>query len=225
MAVVTKNVEANSLGSNNPNQSRLILTTHAMLKSRTLKKSFTKASEFYFQGKPRGLRIADEGLYRAEHIHLDRDDTFQVVKPLRPYFPEWVEALEKFVNRLYNLEANTTVRFPIRFGKGRQFSFIANHRAQLSNEQNNTLGQITAARGRMLRVAVSNKYGRTLIGMGNPLPADIGPLFIFDASARVVENYKLWADNEPRLEIMPPLNRKYENLTVHWWKKASGRDY
>lgn len=61
--------------------------------------------------------------------------------------------------------------------------------------------------------------------MGHPLPADIAPLFIFDASARVVENYQLWADVDCNVEIMDPLVRDYDNLLVHIWKTACGRDF
>lgn len=225
VAVVTKNEEANLLGSNNPNQSRLILTTHAMLKSRTFKKSFSKASEFYFQGKPRGLRIADEGLYQAEHIHLGRDSLLQVIEPLRPYFPEWVEALEKFADRLYNIEPGTTIRFPDRFGKGPQYYSVEHGGPNLSDKHKQILQHIRAARGRQLRAVSGKKYGITLIGKGHPLPADIGPLFIFDASARVVENYQLWADVDHNVEIMDSLVRDYNNLLVHIWKTACGRDF
>jgi len=225
VAVVTKNEEANLLGSNNPNQSRIILTTHAMLKSRTLKKSFSKASEFYFQGKPRGLRIADEALYRAEHIHLGRDSLLQVIEPLRPYFPEWVEGLERFASHIHALKPNSIIRFPDGFGKGRQYSFVEHGGPHLTDKQLETLRHIKAAKGRRLKAVSGKKYGITLIGMGHPLPADIAPLFIFDASARVVENYQLWADVDCNVEIMDPLVRDYDNLLVHIWKTACGRDF
>jgi hypothetical protein len=225
VAVVTRNEEANSLGSDNPNQSRLVLTTHAMLRFRTLKKSFSKASEFYFQGKPRGLRIADEGLYRAEHIHLGRDSLLQVIEPLRPYFPEWVEGLEKFATHIHALKPNSIIRFPNAFGKGRQYSSVEYGGPKLMDKQKQILQHIRAARGRQLRAVSGKKYGITLIGMGHPLPADIGPLFIFDASARVVENYQLWADVDSNVEIMDSLVRDYDNLLVCIWKTACGRDF
>lgn len=225
VAIVTRNEEANVLGSDNHNQSRLVLTTHAMLRFRTSKKSFNKASEFYFQGKPRGLRIADEALYGAEHIHLGRDSLLQVIEPLRPRFPEWVEALEKFANRLYKIEPGTTIRFPDRFGTGPQYSSVEHGGPNLTDKQQKILQHIRAARGRQLKAVSGKKYGITLIGMGHPLPADIGPLFIFDASARVVENYQLWADVDPNVEIMDPLVRDYDNLLVHIWKTACGRDF
>lgn len=225
VAVVTKNEEANLLGSNNPNQSRLILTTHAMLKSRTLKKSFSKASEFYFQGKPRGLRIADEALYRAEHIHLGRDSLLQVIEPLRPYFPEWVEGLERFASHIHALKPNSIIRFPNGFGKGPQYSFVEYGGRRLTDKQKKILQHIKAAQGRRLKAVSGKKYGITLIGMGHPLPADIGPLFIFDASARVVENYQLWADLNPNVEIIDSLVRDYDNLLVHIWKTSCGRDF
>lgn len=196
-----------------------------MLRFRTLKKSFSKASEFYFQGKPRGLRIADEALYGAEHIHLGRDSLLQVIEPLRPYFPEWVEGLERFISRLCRIESNTTIKFPAKFGKGRQYSSFEHGGPNLTDKQQQTLQLIKAAAGRRLKAVSGKKYGITLIGMGHPLPADIGPLFIFDASARVVENYHLWADVNPNVEIMDSLFRDYDNLLVRIWKTACGRDF
>lgn len=66
--------------------------------------------------------------------------------------------------------------------------------------------------------------GVVLVGTTPTLPDDMAPLIVVDASGRVRETYKLWEQHRGNLERLPSAGNSFQELGVHLWKRASGRD-
>lgn len=222
-AAFTGNEAINSLGlkSGNRDDAPVLFTTHAMVRARLQKKPFASASEFYYKGRCRTLRIWDEEANRAERIHLPLDDITKIFGPIRPYYPDWVEGLESFVALANRAGLHSTLTIPKRLGSGKQFRYVEGHAPILTTEQLEIVKQVKAALGKQLLLCSGKKYGKTLVGHKAPFPDDLAPMLIFDASARIGDTYHLWSKVK-KVRVMPALVRDYKNLTVRIWKTACG---
>jgi hypothetical protein len=224
-AAYTSDDEINMLGAGADKKGLVpvLFTTQAMLRARLAKKGFCKAEEFFFHGQPRTLRLWDERCDRAETIHITRDGLLKLFDPIRPYCPEWIEGIEKFLALVKRSPFGTVLTVPLRFGTGRQFVPFDGVAPILTPDVVEAYKQLKRAAGKRLRVCAGKMFGKTLVGAGNPLPADLAPMLIFDGSARIGETYKLWAETG-NVVILPPLVRDYRNLIVRIWKTGSGRE-
>lgn len=69
------------------------------------------------------------------------------------------------------------------------------------------------------------QYGKWLIvGSGKPLPSDMAPLIIMDASSRFLSRYESWSNYGALVKRLPPATADYTALTVHLWDHACGID-
>lgn len=223
-AAYTSDNKINDLGAgtNNAGLVPVLFTTQQMLRGRLRKKSFNAAREFYYKGLPRTLRLWDERCLRAEPIHITADALVKLLDPIRPYCPEWAEGLDVFVGRIKSADEDTVLTVPMRFGKARQFKHVDGTAPILAADLLDTLKDLTRARGKRLRVCGGRKFGKTLIGSGDALPADLAPMLIFDAGGRLGTSYDLWGATASVVSL-PPLVRDYRNLIVRIWKTACGR--
>jgi hypothetical protein len=72
VGVFTADPDVNKLGTKEPSQTRVLLTTQQMVNSRLSGVSaFSDLSEFHYLGKPREIRIWDEALTVAEELTLN----------------------------------------------------------------------------------------------------------------------------------------------------------
>ena len=209
-------------GSLEKDEARVLFTTHAMVRQRLRKKSFKSAEEFYYKGQARTLRIWDEAAMRAEPVTIHLDHIVKLFAPVRPRYPEWIAGIEAFVSEARAIEAGGIVPVPTRFGFGKQFVYNEKAPPALSSEQREIVKALKAAAGCRLRVIDSGRYGKILVGAGSALPTDLAPMFIFDASARVRDTYKLWGEKGGNVDLLPPAIRSFENLTVKIWQTGCG---
>lgn len=223
-AAYTSDIEFDKLGVTKDlsNKAPVLFTTHAMLRAKTRKKKFKFSKEFFYNGRPRTLRLWDERALRAEPIHIALDDMVKILGSIRPYAPEWIEAVEEFIGIGKRSPVGTVLTVPKRFGAGKPFVAVDGVAPILTDEQSNIYRQLKAAQGKSLRVCEGKWYGKTLVGSGDRLPSDLAPMFIFDASARIGDTYELWGKNG-EITMMPALVRDYRNLTVRIWKTACGK--
>lgn len=63
-----------------------------------------------------------------------------------------------------------------------------------------------------------------LLGLTEPLPADLAPLIVVDASGRVRNAYGIWEAERGDLIRLPGAGNVYEGVNLHHWHRASGRD-
>ena len=192
-----------------------------MIINRLSKKPFSKAEEFHCKGRLRTLRIWDEAVTAAEPIHIALDDIVNLYAPLRYAYSDWVAGLRSFADDVNSAVSGAVVTIPREFGTGVQFRYSDKLPIYLDEQQKATVQRLKRAEGRRVRVC-HGKGGAVLVGAGAPLPKDLAPLIVLDASARVKEDYRLWGRHRGNVEILPEAVRDYRDLTVRIWKRGCG---
>lgn len=69
----------------------------------------------------------------------------------------------------------------------------------------------------------STNEGWKVVGIGRSLPADIGPLFVLDASARLTARYNDLSPFGMTAVKLEPALVSYDALTIHWWNRGAGK--
>jgi hypothetical protein len=118
VAVVTRDDKTNVLGSDevDHDSAPVLFTTHAMVQSRTRKRTFSDLVEFHFHEAPRSLRVWDESIQPAEWPILKVDDVAALRSPLRSRDPEYAQRLFSFEVELRSSEGERSVLVPENLG-------------------------------------------------------------------------------------------------------------
>ncbi|MET3725090.1 hypothetical protein [Sphingomonas trueperi] len=222
-ACLTRDDEINALGlgDGRQNEARILITTQQMILSRTRDRSFSAASDFHFEGKPRSLRIWDESLVLAEPVTLSWGSLAELVEPLKRHHREFSRFMERFLSELPD-EENSLVTLPSEFGQfaGR----VLEEPRGLGDSYVATLKAIRRVAGRSFwLVAESGQSGRALVGASKPLPADFAPVIITDASGRVRGTYDIWESAGGLIRLHTSAH-DYGNVRVHLWATSVGKD-
>ncbi|WP_197075581.1 hypothetical protein [Sphingomonas sp. Ag1] len=208
----------------NTGSSHVLITTHQMIRSRCKGTSFEHLEEFFFDDKPRALRIWDEGLVKAEPLSIKVLDLQFVASILRPPYRRFAEDLVSLAASAINGKAGDRFTVSGDMTSSARAICIAKP-GYLPKEALRTLEAIAKARGISLRLG---SYGGTsslaLVGACDPLPDDFAPAFILDASGRVRGTYAIWEDTCGDLVRLPSKANDYSSLTVHLWRIGSGND-
>lgn len=217
ISLFTSDNDINSLGANDSGSARVLITTHEMIRARLAKKPFTSADEFFYNGKPRRLRIWDEAIAPARTIHLPIDDLLRLNAPLRYANDKWLSKLESFVDMVKLTPDGEVLTVPHELDTAFPKSTLS-----LPASEVDTLQHLRRAIGGKVLVRRNGGH-QALIGVGVALPADLAPLVVLDASARVNPTYELWRDHRGGLLFLPAVTRSYRNLRVHLGKAGCGK--
>ena len=99
-------------------------------------------------------------------------------------------------------------------------------RISKTTPDNKTVSYVETLRkmlGTSVVVRKDGAYGATLVSYEDTIPADMAPMLVLDASARVRETYKLWKEGRGGIEFLPSAVKSYRNLTVHLWDHGGGK--
>jgi hypothetical protein len=212
-------------GERGRDEAPILFTTHAMIRSRS-GVSFLDAKDFFYQGKPRNLRLWDESLLPAEPVSFSIDTLASIAAPLRPHEPQFVKELDFFLNGVVWKTVGELVMVPeslctwagdITANEGKGFK-------KLNDKQIAVLDQIAQSAEKELTVSQSRTTGKALSGIVSELPTDISPAIIFDASGRLKATYELWEKHRGNLVRLPSATNDYSNVTINLWKTKAGRD-
>jgi len=196
---------------------RVLFTTQQMIVSRTKKRSFEEASEFHFQGRPRSLRIWDESLEPASSLVISKDD-LSLLHGLRFQHPSYVKMVERLTESLGLSENGRILNVPPELASVPVFDPL-----ELPRGAEEVAHKLASVAGQEMIVIDDGLGGKSLVGTGSELSKDFAPVVILDASGRVRTTYDLWSKHRGGLEPLPPVPNDYRRLTVHLWKRRSGR--
>lgn len=212
-------------GEGRRDEAPILFTTHAMIRSRS-GASFLDAKDFYYQGKPRSLRLWDESLLPAEPVSFSIDTLASIAAPLRPHEPQFVRELDFFLKGVVWKTEGELFMVPESLSVGGG-DIIANEGRgfkRLSEKQIAVLDQIAQSAEKELTVSQSRTTGKALSGIVSELPTDLAPAIILDASGRVKATYELWEKHRGNLVRLPSATNDYSNATINLWKTKAGRD-
>jgi len=227
VAVLTRDEEINALGSGDANTAPVLITTQQMIIRRTADRSFAAAREFHYQALPRALRIWDESYLPAKAIDLSLYDLQRLPSRLHRHFGSLVEHLNALAMQVRDAGEGDIVNIPGMLLKAmpavREMQLQG--RLKLAPDELLILEKLELAAGRSMVVkSARGSSNRMLIGSSRPLPDDLLPLIVTDASGRVRGTYDLMDQARGNLVRLPSAGADYSNLKIHLMSRASGKD-
>ncbi|ASG19511.1 hypothetical protein Y958_00745 [Nitrospirillum viridazoti CBAmc] len=218
-------VDLDGLGGVAPDKARVLFTTQAMVKHRCKRSPFEDVSAFQYRGELRQVRIWDESFEIAEGITMDHDAIAELFRSLRVLNPEATKALLGLHRELEDAPDGTIHELPdLASPFGLQLvDALDHHGSALSPEKLETLYHLVALSSQTC--VVRHFQGRRyLIGKATPIPGDLAPVVILDASGRVRQTYTLWERHRRTLVRLKAAAKDYSRLTIHHWFKGGGRE-
>jgi len=200
---------------------RVLLTTQAMIRSRTAGKLFANAKDFHYLGAPRSLRIWDEGFLLAQPVTLSMHDLAGLSHSIRSTNPDLFAVIDLLARQMVDRAADDCIAIP------REIAALANAtkgKKLLPPACKETLSDLAlVANTIMILRNAGGTLGRVLVGATAPLPADFAPAVILDASGRVRGTYKAQEAGIGNLVRLTPSVRDYANVRVHVCKTTAGK--
>lgn len=200
----------------------ILFATHSMAYSRLPKTpSFESAECFYYKGKPRTLRVWDEAFLPAQHVSFDLNDLHMLPSALKGRSRNEVRLFEALQQNLSTVAAGDLIPIPAEI-RGAADTVLSSG-GKVTEQARRTLEALGKLAGADAQINGSADGGWYCIGIGLPIPADIAPLFVLDASARLTGRYGDWSAYGMRVVALEPATLRYENLAIHLWDRGCGK--
>ena len=222
-AVLTSDQQLNAIGCGEPDQARVLFTTHAMIEKRCEGRQFTKLKCFQYQDEPRAVRIWDEAILPGQTLTVSRDSLGHLFDPLRGRYPALINDVEELFTGLKNVENGSTICLP---------DLAEVHGADLNQvlevvadrpEQKLTVEALWFLFGKYVTVRRDGTHGNTMLDYKDTLPDDLKPLLTLDASVRVRYAYRCWEKGRGGISRLPWARKRYDNLDIYVWNRGGGK--
>jgi hypothetical protein len=225
VGVLTGNKETNKLGTKEPFEARILITTQQLVDSRLSKvQRFSDLDEFHYLGKPRLLKIWDESLLPAEALTLN----IRTLKALPHTLVKLgyrdsakLRQIDAIAKEVEEKEPETKYHFP---DLGLDYDYMMDLVADLDDTAlRQTTRILCLLQGKDVRIREDDFSGNTVLDYQNTLPEDFYPVIVMDASGRVRHTYHLWAKHRKNLMQLQGGTKTYEKLKVYRWNKGGGK--
>lgn len=191
----------------------ILFVTSQLLQSRC-KGSFEAFEEAFYKGKPRYLRIWDEEFLPGDIITLSVDDLASLRTRLRGLFPATAALMEHLETQIREAAPGDRVMVPSIPDYNEAW-----RRGVISDEQRSALEGIVGKQG-----VISRSLGvASIVIERRRLPADLAPLFVLDASARVSANYDIMKSIGFAINMLPVADYSYRNAKFRTMRLGAGR--
>lgn len=219
-AVLTSDADLNQLGNGRPGFARVLFTTHAMVERRCTGRNLAEASELWFNGEPRTVRIWDEAIMPAKGLTLGRDELSGLLQPLRLPFPKLATVLDRIIEDLRTATCGQMYSLPnVEAEADVTLEAVG---PALRPDQQQSLTTVWKLQNRTVTVR-KERYGVTVLDYEDTLPPDIAPVLVLDASGRVRGTYAEWERVRGGLHRLPAAPKRYDRLRVHVWETGGGK--
>lgn len=220
-AVLTRDDELNAIATADPNDARVLFTTQQMVEARCRNSnSFEAVSAFHYESRPRMVRIWDEAMLPGEPLTVTLDDLHTIPAELRGPRPQLTADFDKVVSQIGQAAEGDRLELPdlprIHEVTEREALKATTGRAAKAVET------IWSLFGRT--VTVRRRHRVSILDYRDSLPADVQPVIVLDASARVRATYDLWARHRGGLQRLPSATKSYAGLTIGVWDRGGGKD-
>ncbi len=224
---------AYGLGRDRADEARVLFTTHAQVRQRMIEfGGFEGIDLFHYQGRPRSLRLWDEGLDPALPVSF----SLETVDAL-PAFLKGVRGSADLIDavRLLRLDAverkaGNIISIPADLRDLARNMVLALKDVSIPADILRALEGLSHLAGQqaVLRRGTFRKDngldGLVVVGAGQALPDDLAPLIILDGSARLRPSYGNWADRCGNVTFLPKAVADYSPMELHWWNKGAGKN-
>lgn len=200
----------------------VLFVTHSMAYRRLpALPSFKNAEFLYYKGRPRALRVWDEACLPVQYASFDLNDLHMLPSALRGRPRHLVARFEELQQSLVTVSAGDLI--PIPFDIRAIADGVLTKGRSVSEQARRTLEALSKLAGSNAQINGSAGGGWYCVGIGLPIPTDMAPLFVLDASARLTRRYGDWSAYGMKVEFLEPAPVHYGNLAVHWWDKGCGQ--
>lgn len=196
----------------------VVLVTAQYLYARCPDK-FADFERLLYRGKPRALRLWDEGFCKASSALVPMDSLSEIKGTLRRSHSALIAAVEEIEFKVRDVGVGGEITIPAAI----KSLAIGADEVLTPKSHVEALRDLVSLAGKVARVCKGWNGARYLSGEVKQLPDDLAPLFTFDASARVSPVYEIMADAGVAIERLPVGDLSYCNATFHHMKLAAGR--
>lgn len=216
-----ENEEFNGLGigpDGDVNGAPVLFTTQQYVEAKTAKLGlpyFGAMDDFHFQGKPRRVRIWDEGIEPAEPVKVPVDWIDALKAPLMAQGRnEARRAVDDFAKMLERAEGGAAVHIP---------DLGLDPKCFEHETDRDTAELLWRHRGHAITVRHPNYGGTVALFWADQLPPDLAPCLVLDASIAHRETYRLWETHRRGWVRLPSAGKDYSGLTVHLCQRGAGK--
>ncbi len=200
----------------------VLFTTHSMAHRRLPgTRSFEDAEFFYYKGKPRALRVWDESFLPVQYASFDLNDLHMLPSALKGRPRHEVTMFEALQQSLATVAAGDLIAIP--FDLRGIADAVLTTGIKVAEQARRTLEALSKLAGSNAQINGSADEGWYCIGIGLSIPADIAPLFVLDASARLTSRYDDWSAYGMKVVSLEPAALNYGNLAIHCWDRGCGK--
>lgn len=219
-----KNAALNTMGNRDRNNARVLFTTQQMLEARAKRHgSFAGISEFWYDSKPRQVRLWDEACLPARPLTIDvtiiegmTDEARRQSKPLHTILRGLIASIEKADNDAF-------VTIPDFEECGIDLNMALGIFSDEKRAVRDAVNDLFLLSGKTVVVKKQGANG-TFVHYENSLPDDLKPVVVCDASGRVHSRYAHWSKGRGDLIRLQQAEKDYSNLTIHLWLRAGSKD-
>ena len=210
-------------GNPKPDEARVLFTTQAML-SRRLQYGgcFEHLPAFWFQGRPRQIRIWDEAILPSRPITVSLYQIKHLSKDLGlAGFTEVLKALDGFEETLKAANDHAIVQVPEINAFDLGLEDLRNAFGDETDRE--VIENLWGLSGNSVRVR-RDTATNVLVAYDDTFPEDLGPMLVQDASGGLRKTYELWRKDRGGLCALWSAPKSYTGLTIHHWDRGAGRD-
>jgi hypothetical protein len=208
------------------NNAQVLFTTQAMIKSRLAEgANFSDLDYFYYDDKPRRVKIWDEEILCWEELCLSVGDLAGVSRLLGRYKADLGARIRSIALEIERTK-EATYNFPdLEKEYGVPWEEIRNDLRNLEDKahdwERRSVYSLWKISGK--EVAIHKDVDETLIEWKQSLPQDMFPIVVFDASGKLRTMYDYYKEATKKLKIVTEMDRTFEHLTFHHVNIGAGK--
>lgn len=214
------------LGRDKAAYARVIFTTHEQYRRRVAETgNFERIEAFHYNGKPRSLRIWDEGFNPAVPVSISLDVMDALPNHLSKISgcKELVDILRNIRIDSYQRKVGAIISIPMALEKAARDLLKRISMPVIPRDAIAALTALVALAGLKAVVKEDRGRGLALVGRGQRLPDDLAPLIVLDASARIRPTYRIWSESDDRVVMLPAAIADYSDLQINWYNRGAGK--
>jgi len=222
-AVVSANEDYNryGLGVGRAKKARILFISHEQFYCRVREKDcFDAVDSFFYNDKPRSCIIWDEAFHWSRPVSFPVDALAALPDALVGCGVNVIEPLRALIRDSTKLVTGDSMMIPadIRGVIGKALRM----RPNLGQRHKGVLeGLMKLAGSRSFFKCYRGEW--SIVGAGLPLPNDLPPMIVLDASARLTDRYTRMKGQGATVHILSPVTSHYANLTFRWIDKGAGK--
>ncbi len=212
------------LGPDRIDDAPILLTTHQMVERKLSKgKSWAEASEFFYKGKPRILRVWDEAILPGRPVTISRSELAEAVGVLKRH-RKLSDQLWGLLEQLLQAEQGMIVEVPDLEGVIPLSSLWSTIGNQPRESIATTLTKLWSISGAATRVSNDGPLGNALLTYDRDLPDDIKPIMVLDAAALRKANYHQQDKGRGDLRWMKHVDKRYDHVSIRLKHGPAGKE-